>query len=591
MDSMELLLSCQNIEKHFGAKTLFTSLSFSVTSQDRIGLLGPNGSGKSTLLKILFGLEDPTSGTISKKNGLVLAYVPQEEKYENQSIFSILMDSLHDQFLEEYEKEDKVNAIIEECKFKQPNQLATSLSGGYQKRLGLARALLQNPDLILFDEPTNHLDLDTLFWLEDTLNKTKSAYIIVSHDRSFLENTCDKIIEINKKYPKGCFIVDGPYHVYLQRKESFLSNNAQLEQHLNSKLKKEIEWLKRSPKARTTKSESRIKDAHELKAQHAEVKKQNTNQKFDLTIEGSKRETQKLISIKNLTKSFGSRILFKGLDLTISPSTRLGILGFNGSGKTTLLKIITKEITQDAGTIKYADDLKIVYFKQNREIFEKVDTLRDVLSPNSDYVEFMGKPIHINGFCKSIGFDPSDLDMPCFKFSGGEKARALIGKLMLEKADVLLLDEPTNDLDIDTLDTLLEMLKNFQGAIIVISHDRFFLDALCNEMVAIGLDETPKHFTSFEAFEASLAAKKQEKTPQSQAEKVKKPSNYQDQKRLAQVLQKITTLEKEIENLSTELERLSDPVKIEIQCKKIAKTQEMINTLILEWESLEEKLL
>lgn len=587
---MEILLSVQNLEKHFGAKTLFNALSFSVHAKDKIGMVGPNGAGKSTLLKMIYDLEPFTTGHIAKRSGLKMAYVPQEESFPKKSIFLILME-LKDPLVEDYIFEMMVHQMIEKCGFLNPDQEANSLSGGYQKRLSFAKAWIQNPDLILFDEPTNHLDLDTLFWIEETINQLSCAMIIISHDRCFLENTCNKIIEINQKFPKGCFIVDGTYHEYLIRKEAFFEANQQLEQHLKSKLKKEIEWLRTSPKARTTKAVSRIKDAHALQRQFSSVKKQNKSLQLELGFESSERETKKLITIKNLTKSFQGRVLFKGLDLNISPSTRLGILGFNGSGKTTLFKIINQELPQEMGTIKYADDLKIVYFKQNREIFQKVDTLRNVLSPHSDFVNFMGKPTHINGFCKAIGFAPEDLDMPCFKFSGGEKARALIGKLMLEKADVLLLDEPTNDLDMETLDIFLDVLKNYDGAILIISHDRFFLDAICDEMIGIGLEETPKFYSNFEAFQEEAIEKKEtKKLIKTVIEKPIRPSFQQEKKRLQVVLNKITQLEKEIKELSDSLVGNPDSKTFNLTCETLGKKQKELESFMNEWETLEMKI-
>lgn len=587
---MQLLLSCQNLEKNFGAKQLFTSLSFSIHANDRIGMVGPNGSGKSTLLKILADQELVSSGTLARRSGIIVAHVPQEETFQDLTVKEILL-SLKNPNIEEYIFEQTVDNMLEKCGFLYPDQKARSLSGGYQKRLSFAKAWVQKPDLILFDEPTNHLDLDTLFWLETTMNQLTCALVIVSHDRYFLENTCNKIIEINKKFPKGCFIVDGTYQEYVIRKEAFLEANEQLEQQLKAKLKKEIEWLNTSPKARTTKAVSRIKDTYALQSKFDTVRRQNKNMDFDLSLESSSRETQKLISIKNLCKTYQERILFKGLDLTISPKTRLGILGFNGSGKTTLLKIIAQEIDPDMGTIKYAEDLKIVYFKQNREIFTKVDTLRNVLSPSSDYVNFMGKQVHINGFCKSIGFSPDDLDMPCFKLSGGEKARALIGKLMLEKADVLLLDEPTNDLDMDTLDIFLEVLANYEGAILVISHDRFFLNALCNEMIGIGIEELPKFYPNFEKFEEdAIALKEKKRSAQKVIEKPIKNSFQQEKKRLTVVLNKISQLEKEIDILTQELHVTLDPSSLQKKYQELSLKQQALDLLLAEWEALEIKI-
>lgn len=588
---MEILLTCQNLQKYYGAKLLFDDLSFSVHSQDRIGMLGPNGSGKSTLLKILYDLEPLTEGKIAKKTGLKIAYVPQEETFLPQPIFDILF-ALKPSHYEDFEFERIVEDFIEKCGFPNKDQKANSLSGGYQKRLSFAKAWIQEPDLMLLDEPTNHLDLDTLFWLEETLDQLSCALIIVSHDRYFLENTCNKIIEINRRYPKGCFIVDGKYHEYLKRKEDYFAASMQMQQHMKSKLKKEIDWLNTSPKARTTKAQSRVNDALALQSSYQDLKKKNTASKLDLSLESSERETNKLITIKNLSKSLGNKLLFKGFDYTISPKTRLGVLGFNGSGKTTLLKIIAKEIQPDLGTLKYADQCKIVYFKQNREIFHQTETLRSILSPNSDYVNFQGTPTHLNGFCKLIGFDPTDLDMPCQKLSGGEKARALIGRLMLEKADVLLLDEPTNDLDTETLDIFLDVLQKYEGAILIISHDRFFLDAVCDEMIGIGLEETPQLFTSFAAFQEAALEKKQQKKKfiQTVLEKPIKPSYQQEKKRLQVVINKITTLEKELEEQTALLDKISNEEQFAKQCKLIAQKQESLDTLLIEWESLEKLL-
>jgi ATP-binding cassette subfamily F protein uup len=583
---MEILLACQNLQKYYGAKLLFDDLSFSVHSQDRIGMLGPNGSGKSTLLKIIYDLEPVTEGKITKKTNLKVSYVPQEETFSDLSVYDVLF-SLKPKHLEDYEFERIVEDFIEKCGFPSKDQKANSLSGGYQKRLSFAKAWIQEPNLMLLDEPTNHLDLDTLFWLEETLQNLSCALIIVSHDRYFLENTCNKIIEINRKYPKGCFIVDGQYHEYLKRKEAYFAASQQMQQHMKSKLKKEINWLNTSPKARTTKAESRVKEALALQASYSDLKKKNAASKIDLSLESSDRETNKLISIKNLTKSFGNRVLFKGLDYTVSPKTRLGVLGFNGSGKTTLLKTIAKEIQPDLGTLKYADNCKIVYFKQNREIFDRSQTLRSVLSPNSDYVTFQGVPTHINGFCKLIGFEPSDLDMPCQKLSGGEKARALIGNLMLQQADVLLLDEPTNDLDGETLDLFLDVLSDYQGAIVIISHDRFFLDSLCDEMIAIGLEENCLFFPNFQAFQEAAEVKKQQKTQPIQVKNVIVKSFQEEKKRLKVVLNKIETYEIQLKKLHDELESESDEKKIALLCEKIAKEQKMLDQLLLEWEKLE----
>ncbi len=581
-----LLLACQNLTKSFGSRILFNGLSFSILSEDRIGMVGPNGAGKSTLLKMIADIEPLTDGLITKKKGIKIGYIPQEELFPDASIIQIL-SGIRPFSISIPDWERHLSIYLEKAGFLDPHQNAKLLSGGFQKRLSFLKAWVLEPDLLLFDEPTNHLDLETLFWLENILSDLPCALVIISHDRVFLNQICNKVIEINHQYPKGCLIVEGSYQTYLERKESFLESNLQLEHHLKSKLKKELAWLKTSPKARTTKAESRIQDTQALQDQFQMIRAQNKKRNIQLDLDSSQRNTQKLISIHNLTKSLGGKPLFQGLDLTISPKTRLGLLGFNGSGKTTLFKILNRELKPDLGTIKYADDLKIVYFRQNREIFEKKETLRAILSPNSDYVTFMGVSTHINGFCKTLGFSPSDLDMPCFKLSGGEKARALIGRLMLEKADVLLLDEPTNDLDVETLDLFLDVLRKHEGAILLISHDRYFLNAVCDEMIALGIDETPQFYQDFEQFEEALKAKKEKPKilisdylpPQ-----IEKPKN---EKKIASILKKIEHLEKEITLLNEELDLIDHSEKLTKHCELIAQKTKTLETFFEEWEKLE----
>ena len=587
---MEILLSLQQLQKSFGPKVLFNDLSFTVHQRDRIGMVGKNGSGKSTLLKILCHEEPASGGKIAKKTGMTLSYVPQEETFTAQTIREILL-SFKPMSLDDFEFDRRVDHCLLACGFPDPDQKASSLSGGYQKRLSFAKAWIQQPDCMLLDEPTNHLDLDTLFWLENTLQTLQCALIIVSHDRYFLQNCCNKIIELSPHYPKGCLVVDGDYQEFVKRKELIIASNIEREHRLKAQVKKEVDWMNTSPKARTTKSTARIKDAEALQTTFEDLKKKNNPLTLSLSIESSERETNKLIAIKNLSKKMGQKVLFKGLDLMITPKTRLGVLGFNGSGKTTLLKIIAKEIQPDMGTLKYADDCKIVYFKQHREIFEKAETLKTVLCPHSDYVVFQGQPCHINGFCKLLGFEPSDLDRPCHRFSGGEKARALIGKLMLETADVLLLDEPTNDLDSETLDTFLNVLADYQGAIIIISHDRFFLDALCDQMIGLGIEEECQFFSNFQGFQQAINLKKEQmKRPLAVTHPIKR-NLQEEKKRLKVVMNKITVLETSLAEKERILSQTVDTPTVNELCSQIAALHEQLNPLLAEWEKLEEQLM
>ncbi|MDB6080805.1 MAG: tylosin resistance protein, partial [Chlamydiia bacterium] len=470
------LLGIQSLSKAHGTQELFEDISFTIAEGDRIGLLGPNGAGKSTLLKILMGLEKADYGSISRRQGLRVGYASQSPEFSSKTLEKVLTDQdlLHG---DENERLTRARILLGKAQFTDFTQDASTLSGGWKKRLDIVRALMQEPDLLLLDEPTNHLDLEGIVWLEKLLMREKAGYVVVSHDRYFLENVANKIIELNKCYPQGLFISSGNMSSYRQHKEEFLLGQAEQERSLASVVRDEIEWLRKSPKARTTKSRSRIEKAHNLIEELSEVSKRNKISTVDLDFTASDRETRKLLSAKNLAKSLSDKELFKGIDLLLSPGSRLGIVGKNGTGKTTLLKILAGKITQDAGTIKYADNLKLVYFDQHREHIPPQATLKEALSPNGEMVNYRGQSIHVNGWARKFLFAPDRLTLPVSYLSGGERARILIARLMLEPADILFLDEPTNDLDIATLEVIEESLKEFPGAVVLISHDRCLMDS------------------------------------------------------------------------------------------------------------------
>lgn len=589
---MTALLTLHSLSKAHGTATLFENISVTISQGDKIGLLGPNGAGKSTLLKILIGEEKEDSGFLSKKQGLIIGYASQSPEFKDAKLEEILTAEIPKG--DEIETLTLARTLLGKAQFTDYEQSASKLSGGWKKRLDIARALMKKPDLLLLDEPTNHLDLEGILWLEKFLNRERTAYLLVSHDRYFLQNTCTKIIELNRCYKSGLFISEGPLELFHERKEEFLKAELQYERGLASKVRDEIAWLKRSPKARTTKSRSRIDRAEGLISELSDVKSRNKINKVDLEFSASDRETRKLLAGKNISKSLGKE-LFSNLDITLSPGTRLGIVGKNGTGKTTLLKILAGMIQQDSGTLKYADDLKLVYFDQHRENISNDDSLRRALSPTTDIVNYRGQEIHVNGWAKKFLFSQDRLEMPVKYLSGGERARILIAKLMLEPADILFLDEPTNDLDIATLEVMEESLKEFPGAIVLISHDRCLMDNVCTEILGLGAG-IGQFYADTSQWEEALAlieknkvsSIKQEKEVKKQLPSSKKLS-FNEQRELDGMEAAIIKAENKISHLQTLInspEAHTDTKKSLDTYTQLAEAEKQLETLFIRWDML-----
>lgn len=594
---MSLLLSCQSASKGFASRTLFKDLSLSVHAGDKIGLIGLNGSGKSTLLKIMAGLEKADSGIISPKKGLAIGYVPQTCEFPDILPEAVLVQAIKDQSLEAYEKEWMAQSWLSKLGFAEDSPvLASKLSGGWKKRLGLAVELISEPDLLLLDEPTNHLDLEGIIWLEKFLNKEAPTYILVSHDRYFLQNTTNRIVEIDKSYPKGIVSIDGSYAHFLVKKEEFLAGQLQQERSIATKARRESEWLLQGAKARTTKSQARIDEAGVILQEYSDIQARNQQRRTKIDFAGTERETQKLIAVKNIAMSAGDRLLFHHLDFILSPGTRIGLMGPNGSGKTTLLRLLAGETEPKQGTVKRADQLKVVYFDQHRAQLPDNMTLREALSPKGDFVTFRGQPIHVNGWCKRFLFSPDILDLPLAKLSGGERARISIAHLMLQPADVLLLDEPTNDLDIPTLETLEESLIEFPGAVVLITHDRCMLDRICSSFLALGNPDQTDLYADYAQWEA--AAKRLASTPKPKEEKTvaapkqKAALSYAEKKELEGMEANLAKLEEELKGLNLVMQQESvatNPAKLAEVCQAAGLVTNRIEQLYIRWEILEKK--
>lgn len=590
---MTLLVQCQQLAKSFGSRMIFTDLSMSIFTGDRIGLIGPNGAGKSTLLKIIGEIESADEGEVTMSRGLNVGYVPQTCNYPAIPPKQVLINVLQKTPISDYEKEVLAEEWLNKLGFKEKEPLAAQLSGGWKKRLSIAEQLISSPDLLLLDEPTNHLDLEGILWLEQFLQQEETTFVLVSHDRYFLQNVTRKTIEISPAYPQGTFAIDAPYKEFLKRREEFMSGQLERERSLSSKARHEKEWLRRSPKARTTKSKSRVEGAHELFDELSELKKRNLKKRAGIDFAASGRETRKLLIAKNLTKGIGERTLFQKLDFTLSPGTRMGLMGLNGTGKTTLLRLLSSELQPDEGTIKRADQLKVVYFDQHRAQLSDDLTLKDALSPTGDYVTYLGRQIHVAGWCKRFLFSPDTLDMPIGRLSGGERARIAIAHLMLQPADLLLLDEPTNDLDIPTLETLEESLLEFPGAVVLITHDRYMLDRVCNQFLGLGDPSGTDLYSEYAQWEMSRKGKQVvEKEVASEKKTRKADLTYQEKKEGHQIERKIAKLEAGVQKLTHLLEDekiAGDPEKLQKVCDEIAIEETKIEQLYLRLFELDQK--
>jgi ATP-binding cassette subfamily F protein uup len=578
-----------------------------VSEGDRIGVIGPNGSGKSTLLEILCGKTKPDTGDVAVRKGTRLSYVRQISEFEPRiTIQGVIESALERTSVPQSERAARFAETLGRAGFTELNIPAATLSGGWRKRLAIAEALVQNPDVLLLDEPTNHLDLAGIEWLERLLQRAVFASVVVSHDRYFLENVTNEMVEIDRAYEGGALRVEGNYSTFLVAKEEHLHAQRNRQEALENRVHTEIEWLRRGPKARATKAKARIDKAHQMIGELAEMKARSSTSTAQIDFSATNRQTKQLIELNAVTCAIGDRVLFEGLQFTVTSGMRVGLVGPNGSGKTTLLRLLRGELQPGAGKIRKAEPLRIVYFDQNRELDADL-LLRRALAPDSDAVIYQGNVIHVASWAARFLFTGEDLNRRVGQLSGGERARVLIAQLMLQPADVLLLDEPTNDLDIPTLEILEESLLEFRGALVLVTHDRYMLDRVST--IVVGFDGLGgiERFADYSQWEAWQEAQQEEKGKAELPESIlrsriaadatppvagKKKLSYKEARELEGMEKRIAEAEQELHARQAALQDsaiVSDGPRLHNASLQLDEARKTVDQLYTRWAELEHK--
>jgi len=476
------------------------------------------------------------------------------------------------------------------------------LSGGWRKRVALARELSREPELLLLDEPTNHLDVESILWLEKFLAQAPFATITVTHDRLFLQRVSNRILELDPRNEGGLLSVDGDYATFLERKEELLAAQERQETTLRNTLRRETEWLRRGAKARSTKQQARIQRAEALVGAVEELAARNVSGTAALDFGSAGRKPKRLIEAKGIGKTYAGKIIFQGIDLFLGPGSRLGLIGKNGCGKSTLLRVLVGQEAPDTGEVIRADNFQVAYFEQQRESLDPNVTVIDTLCPGGDQVDFRGTWVHVNGYLSRFLFRAEQGKLRVGQLSGGEQSRLALARLMLRPANVLVLDEPTNDLDLATLDVLEETLINFDGAVLLVSHDRYFLDRTTTSLLAFsdlpGAEVT--HLVGLAQWEAWYEAEREEivaaaerekpATARTQASAPRRKLSYKDQRDFDTIEARIAEAEARLAALESEQaspELASNASRLVELIAQIESAQAEVDALYARWSELE----
>lgn len=571
-----MLITLEKVAKKNNLKVILNEESFTIEEQDKIALIGVNGCGKSTLMKILAQQENIDSGKILRKKDLKIAYLSQDDVFEEGK--SALHQVLSvDKEVQEFE----AKSILTKLGIEDVNVDVSLLSGGLRKRVSLAKALLKPCDLMLLDEPTNHLDSNMVEWLEKYLIKSNKAIFMVTHDRYFMERVCHKMVELQQGHLS---IYEANYSNYLVMKQE-REQQALAAQHKRKQiLKKELEWMRAGVQARGTKSKDRIDRFYALSKVEDVVVEGNV--KIDTL---SSRLGKKVMIAHNISKGYDGRLLFKDFSYNLQRSDRIGILGPNGCGKTTLLKVLAKVIPSDSGSMEYGETLKLGYFKQGIEDMDPAMRVIDYIKEVSNEVQTLEGSFSASVMLERFLFDSKAQYMPIGRLSGGEQRRLYLLRVLMQAPNVLFLDEPTNDLDITTLQILEDYLDDFPGAIITVSHDRYFLDRICDKLFVFENSHIKEILGGYSAYlEMNNVSDK--------VKEVKEVKRFQVEKMSSKEKKELEMMDEVIENLSLEIEALETKMNEESDYQIIASLseqhlalQEQLEKTMLRWEELENK--
>ncbi|WNZ48118.1 ABC-F family ATP-binding cassette domain-containing protein [Leptolyngbya boryana CZ1] len=623
------VLALRSVKKDFGIKEIVRDANFTLEAGEKVGLIGTNGSGKSTLLKMVAGMESIDSGQLTTSSGSRMIYLPQQPDLdpERTVLEQVFADSGEQMALvKEYEhlseqlahgnqdavmarlsqvtqKMDAINAweletkakiVLSKLGIQDLEAKIEKLSGGYRKRVALATALLAEPDVLLMDEPTNHLDALSIEWLQSYLSRYRGALLLVTHDRYFLDQVTNRIIELDRG---DLFSYSGNYSYYLEKKAAQEASEASSQRKHQGVLRRELEWLKRGAKARSTKQKARIDRVHEM--QETEFKQAQT--KVQISTAG-RRIGKKVVELEKVTKGFGDRTLIKEFTYNFNPEDRVGIIGGNGAGKSTLLNLITGRLEPDSGTIETGSTIHFGYFDQHSDDL-LINENQRVIEYLKDVAELVktadGEVITASQMLERFLFSPNQQYAPINKLSGGERRRLFLLRVLMSAPNVLILDEPTNDLDVQTLGVLEEYLEDFNGCVIVVSHDRYFLDRTVDKIFALESGGTVREYPG--NYSVYLDFKKDEEVavekPQIEKKSEPKPASNKPRKLSFKEKRELEALETQIPQMEEEKSTIEQKLyhnppagfsEVQKLSERLAELDEQIETATIRWMELSE---
>lgn len=596
-----ILISLSHVHLAYGHHPLLDDAELSIRSGERIGLIGRNGTGKSSLLKILDGRVQPDDGEVMRLGGLRVATVEQEpEMDDEQTVFDWLCRDAEQ--TEDWARPARIQALLDELGLDGQARIA-GLSGGTRKRVALAQALADEPDLLLLDEPTNHLDLDAIQWLERKLLASRCSLLLITHDRQFLDAVTNRIVELDRGQLHS---FPGNFSAWQQRKAEWLAAEQQQNERFDKFLAQEEVWIRKGVEARRTRNEGRVRRLEQLRRDRQARRELQGN--VNLTLSEGQRSGKLVAELKGVSHAFGERTIVRNLDFLLQRGDRIGLIGPNGVGKTTLIRILLGQLQPDEGEIRLGTNVEAAYFDQMRAQLDDEATVADTISPGSEWVEIGGQRKHIMRYLEDFLFPPARAHSPVRSLSGGERARLQLARLFARPANVLILDEPTNDLDIETLELLESLLQEYSGTVILVSHDRVFLDNVVTQTLAwesegvwreyVGgyadwLEQRPVTAQASTSAAAQTPADKPATAPSKPAAPKLNRLAPWEAKELDELPARITALEEEQAALS---ERLADgslyrdqPQEVESINAQLSELEAQMQALFERWELLEAK--